>query len=201
VFGSGSDDIVSPSYGPDFAHVFERCAAPAPAGGDGGGDGGGGGGGGGGPTPTGPGGPGETPKDRTAPVISKATVRNRRFAVAAGSTAVAARKPRTPRGTTFAFKLSEKASTTIAITQKLAGRRSGARCVAPRKGLKRTCTRIVKRITLTRAGTRAGTNKLAFTGRAGKTTLKPGSYLAQLTARDPAGNRSKGVTVAFTVVK
>ena len=56
-------------------------------------------------------------------------------------------------------------------------------------------------LTLSRAGTRAGTNRVAFTGRTTKATLKPGAYEAQLTARDPAGNRSRAVKVSFRVVK
>jgi len=40
-----------------------------------------------------------------------------------------------------------------------------------------------------------------FSGRIGKSALRPGSYTATITAIDPAGNRSKAVRVKFTVVK
>jgi hypothetical protein len=189
-FASRSDDLVSPSYGPDFEHVFLRtlnggCAA-ATTGGGGGSGGGGGGGGGGGHRP-----------DRTPPRITAARLTNRRFAVAGGRTALLAR---TPRGTAFVFKLSENARTTITITRNADGRRSGRRCVAPRRGLVRRCTRAIVVLTLTRSRTRTGSNRVAFSGRAGRTMLKPGRYGALLLARDPAGNRSKPVSLAFTVV-
>jgi hypothetical protein len=73
--------------------------------------------------------------------------------------------------------------------------------VKPRKGLTRRCTRVVKQLTLTRRGGRAGVNQVAFSGRVGRLTLKPGSYQASLSARDAAGNRSKAVVVRFTVVR
>ena len=56
-------------------------------------------------------------------------------------------------------------------------------------------------MTLKRATTVKGVNRIAFSGKVGKTTLKPGSYQAVLTARDKAGNVSKPVKLTFTVVK
>ncbi len=105
-----------------------------------------------------------------------------------------------PRGTSFVFSLSEGAQTTIAIARRATGRRSGGRCVAPRRGLMRRCTRTVAVLTLIRARTPNGRNSVAFTGRAGRSTLMPGRFLAQIVARDSSGNRSTPVSLAFTVV-
>jgi Tol biopolymer transport system component len=206
-FSSRSDDLVNPSYGPDFLHVFLRglaagCSvgvsdsgAGGGAGGNGGGTGGNGGGGSGGPKP-----------DKTPPRISGARLTHERFAAAGARTAIVAasrsnlRHANVPRGTRFLFSLSESATTTIAITRRTAGRRSGGQCVTPRAGLKRQCTRTVTVLTLTRRSTPRGRNSVPFSGRAGRTRLTPGRYVAQIVARDLAGNRSKPAQLAFTVV-
>jgi hypothetical protein len=104
------------------------------------------------------------------------------------------------RGTTFVFRISERAQVTIAISRHVAGLLSGRRCVKPKRGLKAHCLRTVTVVTLHRNNVRAGAGRIAFSGRVGRTTLAPGAYFAQLAARDPAGNRSKSVTLRFTVV-
>ena len=197
-FNSSSDDLVSPSYGPDFTHVFLRGVASGCAVGF---DAGGGGPGG----PGGPGGGGGPKRDTTPPRISGARVTHARFSVAGARTALLAtvhtgHHAQAPRGTSFVFSLSERAATTIAITRLADGRRSGRRCVAPRRGLKRRCTRTIAVLTLIRERTAAGRNSVVFSGRAGRTTLKAGRYVAQIVARDGAGNRSRPVNLAFTVV-
>jgi hypothetical protein len=128
-------------------------------------------------------------------------VTNKRFRLGAGRTAVTSRKKPTKRGTTFVFTLSEAARTTIAIAQKQAGRKKGKRCVKPRKGLKKRCTRYVARVTLTRTKTGQGANRVKFSGRTSKGKLKPGRYRATLRATDAAGNRSKTRSLSFTVVR
>ena len=125
-------------------------------------------------------------------------VAHKRFRVAKGRTALVAR---TPKGTTFVFKLSAAATSRIEIERKLPGRRKGKRCVAPRKTLKKKCTRYVKAGTLTRKKTKAGTNKVPFTGRLGRRALKPGTYRATLTASTASGLRSKPLRLTFRVVK
>lgn len=197
---SRSDDLVSPSYGTDFLHVFLRglgsgCAVGFDAGGSGTGGGGTGSGrGGGGPRP-----------DKTPPRISGARLTHARFSVTNARTAVVAiartlRRAHAPRGTSFLFSLSERATTTIATTRHTAGRRSGGHCVKPRPGLKRRCTRTVTVLTLARRSTSRGRNSVPFSGRGGRTTLTPGRYLAQIVARDSSGNRSRPVSLAFVVV-
>ena len=84
------------------------------------------------------------------------------------------------KGTTFKFTLSEPATVTFTIQRK--------------KGKK------FKRLTAFRARGVAGKNKKKFSGRIGKTTLKPGSYRALLTAVDAAGNKSAPAKVSFKVV-
>ena len=127
-----------------------------------------------------------------------------RFRVAKGRTAVSARRRRrkpVPRGTTFRYTLSEPATVKIAIKRKLAGRRKGKRCVKPTRRLRRArrCTRLVAKGTLTRRS-QLGANAVKFTGRVGRRKLAAGKYVAELRARDVAGNVSKTVELGFTVV-
>lgn len=157
-------------------------------------------------TTPGPGpGPGSGPsgsvRDRTAPTVTGLTVSHKRFKLAQGRTARLVRATRAVRGTTFRFVLSEAARTTIAVARTRSGRRSGTRCVAPRKGLKRRCTRVTNVLTLTRTKARKGANSVMFTGRVAKVALAPGSYRATVRATDAAGNRSTARTVGFTVVR
>jgi hypothetical protein len=85
---------------------------------------------------------------------------------------------RAPRhGTAFRLTLSKTATVKIAI--RYAKRSAG---------------------TLKRA-THQGANKIAFTGRIGRRTLKPGRYMATITAADASGKRSAPRTLRFTVVK
>jgi hypothetical protein len=99
-FTSRSDNLVSPSYGPDRLHAYVRtlrddCRAPA--------------------GPAGPGGP--AARDTTPPVIGRARMSRKRFTLGKRRTVRAARgEP--ARGTKFVFSLSEDARTRIAIARK-----------------------------------------------------------------------------------
>ena len=88
---------------------------------------------------------------------------------------VAARK----RGTAFVFNLNRAATVSISIKRL----RRGAKVVK----LKRT--------------SRAGGNRVRFTGRVGRRTLRPGRYRATLTAVDAAGARSQARAVTFRIVR
>ena len=178
-FQSRSPDLVTPSFGPDYFHIYlAAMGANCPAG-----------------SPQGP-------SDTTPPAISKLRVTNKRFAVANKRTvAVARKRKKVKRGTAFKFRLSEAARTTITIARKAAGRRKGKRCVKPRKGLKKRCTRYLTAMKVTRSKTKRGGNTIAFTGRVGKKKLTPGAYRATLVATDAAGNKSKPARVSFTVVR
>jgi hypothetical protein len=79
------------------------------------------------------------------------------------------------RATTFRIKLSEAARVKIVIRR---GKRSPG--------------------TLERAA-RTGRNRIAFSGRIGSKGLKPGRYVATITATDAAGHRSKPRRLRFSV--
>ena len=152
------------------------------------------------PVPPPGGGPGAGgTADTTAPVISAVKVTNKRFRLGTKRTALTAKRAK--RGTTFVLTLSEAARTTIAIAQRLPGRKKGTKCVKPRKGLKKRCTRYVARLTLTRSKAVQGANRVAYSGRTSKGKLKPGRYRATLRATDAAGNRSRAKNVSFTIVR
>ena len=74
--------------------------------------------------------------------------------------------------TAFRFKLSEDAKVTIKV-----GRH-----------------KVVK-------AARLGKNRIAFSGRFGRRALKPGRYVAKLTARDAGGRASKGRRVKFKILR
>jgi uncharacterized delta-60 repeat protein len=127
------------------------------------------------------------PVGATAPplaplALSGLKVTRRSFAVARRSTpavgqAQAAALSR--RGTAFLFQLNRAGTVTIRI-KRLHHR-----------------SRVVK---LTRSS-RAGGNRVRFSGRVGRRTLRPGRYRATLTAVDQAGNRSKASAARFRIVR
>jgi hypothetical protein len=118
----------------------------------------------------------------------------------------ARRRKAAPRGTTVRYSLSEAATVRLTVERALTGRRvkrKGRRlCVTPKRSLrhKRRCTRYKRAGTLKRRG-RAGSNRVAFSGRIGSKALKPGRYRLSVVATDAAGNRSARRRVAFQVVK
>jgi uncharacterized delta-60 repeat protein len=125
---------------------------------------------------------GATPPPLGPLALSGLKVTNRSFAVARRSTpavgqaqAAASRK----RGTAFLFRLNRAGKVTIRIKRL---RHSG---------------RVVK---LTRSS-RAGGNRVRFSGRVGRRTLRPGRYRATLTAVDQAGSRSKPSALTFRIVR
>jgi hypothetical protein len=183
-FTASSTGLSEPGYpSTDFEHAYLRAVGgdcpPVPPG-------------------AGPG-PGGGAPDTTAPVISGVRLTNKRFRVGAKRTALSARRAK--RGTAFVFTLSESARTTVAIAQRLPGSKKGKKCVKPRKGLKKRCTRFVAKVTLTRTKTGRGANRVVYSGRTAKGRLRPGRYRATLRATDAAGNRSKAKTISFTVVR
>jgi hypothetical protein len=141
--------------------------------------------------------------DTSAPVVSRFGVTNSPFVVGGRTPTfgIAARK-RHRRGTAFRYTLSERATVRIAISQRRSGRRQGARCVAPRRSLRKKarCTMVVSKGTLTRSS-HQGANSVAFSGRIGSKALSPGGYSATITATDPAKNTSGPKTISFTIAK
>jgi hypothetical protein len=142
-----------------------------------------------------------------APVLSRVSVSHAKFRIGKARTAIIATakttsKARKPTGgTTFRWTLSEPATVKVAIAQRVAGKRSGKRCVVPSRKLRRhaPCTRVLARVGLARHA-KAGAGSLSFSGRWGTHRLAPGSYQATLTAADAGGNRSGAVTIRFRVV-
>src|SRR4051812_10813130 len=137
--------------------------------------------------------------DTLAPVISGLTLTNHAFRVGRGSTAIAAAAP---RGTTIRYRLSEAAKVTIAFARNAPGRRSGRRCVAPVRKLRRAkrCTRSIGEGRLVRASG-PGAVSIAFSGRIGKRALAVGRHRMTLVATDPAGNASKRATLSLRIVR
>jgi hypothetical protein len=146
--------------------------------------------------------------DKTAPGVSAASLTNKTFAVAKGATAITARKrKKVKRGTTIRYTLTEAAKVTLRFERKLKGRRvkKGKKrvCAKPtrKNRKKRKCTRY-KRAgkTLVRTS-KAGKNKVKFSGRIAKKALKRGSYRVTIVATDAAGNKSKAKRLNFKIVR
>ena len=183
--------------GTDHTQVYMRavgaCPVPNPPGG-------GGAGAGGGDQPL----PPVAAADVLAPTLDRLAMSRKRFRVGSAATPVAAgsRRRRTPAGTRFRWRLSEAATVTLRIERKLAGRRSGRRCVKPTKRNRRArkCTRWSRAGTLTRKAA-AGAGGTSFSGRIGRKKLPAGSYQAVVSSKDAAGNASRSRTVAFKIVK
>ena len=138
--------------------------------------------------------------DRTRPAISRFSMSRKRFRLGRKRTP---RTAATPRGTAFRFRLSEAADATITIHRALSGRRVGKSCRKPSRRLRkrRKCTRYVRRGTLRRRQLKAGSRRVAFTGRIGSTKLKAGRYRATISATDAAKNKSQSRRTSFRVVR
>ena len=101
------------------------------------------------------------------------------------------------------FLVSEASSVVFRVQRKTSGRRSGSKCVAQTKAnrTKRACTRwVAVKGSLTIRAT-AGANGIAFRGRIGATTLKPGSYRLSAVATDAAGNTSPIASRGFRIAQ
>ena len=144
----------------------------------------------------------QTTAANVAPVISRVSLSRRTFAVGPRPTAVTAARRRTlVRGTVLRFTLSEPATVRLQVRRLAPGRRSGSRCVAPRRARRgaRPCTRTIAAGTLTRRGMAAGRRSIAFSGRIGLGALPAGRYRMAATATDAGGLTGKPRTVTFTI--
>ncbi|WP_160165508.1 FG-GAP-like repeat-containing protein [Conexibacter woesei] len=170
-----------------------------------------------------PPGPGSGGRDTTHPAIRGVRLSPATFAVARGATAklagaaegrraaaavgapvaTGAARTRVPRGTRIRFTASEAARVTLTFERRASGRRSGRRCVAPTRALRRAkaraCTRFVAVGALVRRDGRAGANVVAFSGRIGRRALRPGRHRVTVSATDAAGNRGAAPPTAFRV--
>ncbi len=107
-----------------------------------------------------------------------------------------------PVGTTFGFSLNEPASVNLTFTQSVSGRRLAGRCVAPghRNAGRPRCKRTLLVGSFALPG-HAGLDKVGFEGRlSGSKTLKPGSYLVSLTAREAHGLKVVSRSLSFTII-
>jgi pimeloyl-ACP methyl ester carboxylesterase len=136
--------------------------------------------------------------DTVAPVVTRPKVTPHDVIVGPKRTPVTLQRK---TGARITFSLSETARVSLRIERALAGRRSGRRCVRPRRELRnnRKCTRYKLAGTLRRSG-RQGRNSVAFTGRIGKRALRRGRYRLVIKARDAAGNVSKPKRTRFRIV-
>jgi virginiamycin B lyase len=128
------------------------------------------------------------PVANVAPVLSRLSVKPKRFRVAAG--------------TRIGFTLSETAAVRLRFERKASGRKRGGKCVKPtraRRSAKR-CTRWIARGTLTRRDLAAGKRSVRFGGRVGGRALKPGGYRVTAVAIDAAGAKSMPRRAKFTVL-
>lgn len=127
------------------------------------------------------------------PVIRRFRVVPARFLVALKPGSRGAQQGRrAKRGTTFRFRLSNRASVRIVIQRRLPGRRVGKRCRKPTQHFRGRprCARFVRRGTLTRRNLKAGSRRVRFSGRIRKRKLSPGRYRASITGR-LAGQRQR----------
>jgi hypothetical protein len=108
---------------------------------------------------------------------------------------------RAQRATTITYRLSKRSTVTIRIARKLAGRKSGRRCVKSTSRLRSRpgCSRYVTSGTLIRPNQGAGTRTLAFSGRLHGRALPLGSYRATIRARDRRRHKSAPKITTFTV--
>jgi IPT/TIG domain len=107
-----------------------------------------------------------------------------------------------PVGTTFSFSLNEPASVNLEFTQSAPGRHVAGRCVAPgsRNAGRPRCKRTLLVGSFAVPG-HAGLDKVGFQGRLSDTkTLKPGSYLVSLTAREAHGLKVVSRSLVFTII-
>ena len=119
-----------------------------------------------------------------APVISGLTQSHRRWRRGSHLASLSRRRPRSPLGTTFGFRLNEAAAMRLQFTLALPGRRVGHRCLpatAPRRRRPR-CTRLSTAGEL-RFGAHSGINRVHFEGcLSARRSLRPGTHRVRLVA-------------------
>ena len=139
--------------------------------------------------------------DTTAPVLSSVGVSPKTWRLGTALPSFARRKPAV--GTTISFRVNEQSTATLTFSRLLPGRRVGRRCLAATRARRkrRRCTLAVTvRPSLSYTAT-TGLHRLRFQGRLTRTRkLSPGRYRVTITARDAAGNASRGKTATFTVL-
>lgn len=109
------------------------------------------------------------------------------------------------KGTVVRYSLSELSKVTIAVQQRVAGRRVGKLCRPTKRSVAKAKRSVAKAKrcqayrtvgTLTDKPTKLS-SRVTFRGRTARIARKKGSYRFRAVARDRAGNRSKARTVTF----
>jgi extracellular elastinolytic metalloproteinase len=183
VFAARGMGLRASTFGPTDGNPIEDFSAPPPL-----------------PPPAAP--------DTTAPRVSRVSLTRRRFAVGSKATAVTSVRPKqkrrkTPRGTTFRFRLSERATVRIVLQRATVGRRAGGKCRPATRRLRGRprCTRYVSAGTLVRRKLRRGARRVNFSGRVGRRALRLGVHRASLSAVDASENRSKPRRLSFKIIR
>jgi hypothetical protein len=111
-------------------------------------------------------------------------------------------RSRTPLGSSIRFRLSVAARVNFAVARQTVGRKSGRRCRAAhgKVARRKRCTLFVK-VRSFSVRTKAGSQRLAFSGRFGRHGLTLGRYRLTATPVDPQRRRVRSVTAAFTIVR
>jgi PKD repeat protein len=130
------------------------------------------------------------PPASKAPVLSRVSEKHKKWRETAKS------------GTDFSFSVDQAATVALAFGKTSSGREVNGKCrAATRRSRKHpACRRVQAEGTLTDA-VAAGRHAIAFRGRVGRDKLPLGAYTVALTATNSSKQRSRPVTLEFTVVK
>jgi hypothetical protein len=133
--------------------------------------------------------------------ISVKTLRLTPKAFLAASSGPTVKAAKASVGTIVRFALSGSGSTRFTVQRALPGRRSGKRCVRPRKqnAKAKHCTRWSTVGSFTRTGATAS-KKFRFTGRLKGHRLKPGAYRLVAVATNSAGVKGPQKTASFRIL-
>jgi 6-phosphogluconolactonase (cycloisomerase 2 family) len=141
------------------------------------------------------------PPDLVAPVLQDVSVDPTRFGVdrrgpsEASAAALA-------KGTTIRYTLSEAARVVFTVDSRTVGRNVNGTCrrKTRRNRKRRKCTLMVRQGSFAKDSGQ-GANIKRFSGKIGRTTLRPGNYQLTLDATDAAGNRAQPVMRVFTILR
>jgi hypothetical protein len=137
------------------------------------------------------------------PVVRNVHESASRFRAGTKTAQISRKRKKPPVGTTFSFRLNERASIAFTFSEGVKGRKVGKRCLpgAPKGHKHKRCLRTVTVGTLSFVG-HPGLNRVVFQGRiSASKRLKPGRYTLSVVATNSAAESSRPVTLSFTIVK
>jgi virginiamycin B lyase len=141
--------------------------------------------------------PAGTAPDTTAPAVTALGLRPAAFRAAPGRLALGGKGR-----SRVTLALSEAATVRFTAERRVAGRRSGGRCVVPTRRTRRAGARCVRSLPARGSvalALPAGTSRLAFSGRLAR-ALRPGLHRLVATPTDAAGNRGAARRATFTIL-